>query len=108
MCILINKLYYIVYLLSITMPNGDDLAEVPLSQQINKARKLLLKTLKDQLDDLVVTKLVEQEKGVPFIDFGDDPPQIVTIKKVINCLYHAEEGFKYYESVDKILYWEKP
>ncbi|VEB37326.1 protein SdhB [Legionella sainthelensi] len=83
------------------MPNGDDLAEVPLSQQINKARKLLLTTLKDQLDDLVVTKLVEQEKGVPFIDFGDDPPQIVTIKKVINCLYHAEEGFKYYESVDK-------
>lgn len=83
------------------MPNGDKLAEVPLSQQINKVRKLLLQTLKDQLDDLLVTKLIEQEKGIPFVDFGDDPPQVVTIKKVINCLYHAEEGFKHYESIDK-------
>lgn len=83
------------------MPNGDDIAEIPLSQQINKVRKLLLKALKNQLDDLIVTKLVEQKTGVPFIDFGNDPPQVVTIKKVINCLYHAEEGFKYYEGIDK-------
>ncbi len=75
-------------------------SETLLSQQINEVRGLLLQALKTQLDDLVAEKLIPQPSGVPFVDFEKDPPQIATLKKVINCLYHAEEAFKSWESID--------
>lgn len=75
-------------------------SETLLSQQINEVRGLLLKALKTQLDDLVAEKLIPQPSGVPFVDFEKDPPQIASLKKVINCLYHAEEAFKSWESID--------
>ena len=81
------------------MPSADS-AEVLFSQQIHEARDLLLKALQAQLDDLFAEKLVPQVVGVPFINFDTDPPQVASIKKVINCLYHAEEGRKHWEKLD--------
>ncbi|HGF0801678.1 TPA: SdhB [Legionella pneumophila] len=83
----------------IKMPDKKS-SETLLSQQINEVRGLLLQALKTQLDDLVAEKLIPQPSGVPFVDFEKDPPQIATLKKVINCLYHAEEAFKSWESID--------
>ncbi|HDS3849774.1 SdhB [Legionella pneumophila] len=83
----------------IKMPDKKP-SETLLSQQINEVRGLLLQALKTQLDDLVAEKLIPQPSGVPFVDFEKDPPQIATLKKVINCLYHAEEAFKSWESID--------
>ncbi|MFO3115417.1 SdhB [Legionella pneumophila serogroup 2] len=83
----------------IKMPDKKS-SETLLSQQINEVRGLLLKALKTQLDDLVAEKLIPQPSGVPFVDFEKDPPQIASLKKVINCLYHAEEAFKSWESID--------
>lgn len=87
------------------MPEGNDSTEATLSQLTNETRNLLLQALQAQLDELVADKLVPQTKGVPFINFKEDPPQVVTLKKVINCLYHAEEGFKHWESVDRSSVW---
>ncbi|HAT1820933.1 TPA: SdhB [Legionella pneumophila] len=83
----------------INMPDHNS-SDIPLSQQINEVRGLLLKALKAQLDDLIAEKLTPQPSGVPFVHFEKDPPQIATLKKVINCLYHAEEAFKSWESID--------
>nr|WP_277619289.1 hypothetical protein [Legionella norrlandica] len=89
------------------MPKHNDSSEVLLSQQINEARGSLLKALKAQLDDLLVDKLVPQENGVPFINFENEPPQVATLKKVINCLYHAEKGFESWENIDTSTLWGK-
>lgn len=89
------------------MPNHNNSSEILLSQQINEARGLLLQALKAQLDDLLAEKLIPQPSGVPFINFEDDPPQVATLKKVINCLYHAEEAFKSWESIDTSTLWGK-
>ncbi|HBD7469038.1 TPA: Dot/Icm T4SS effector SdhB [Legionella pneumophila] len=83
----------------INMPDHNS-SDIPLSKQINEVRGLLLKALKAQLDDLIAEKLTPQPSGVPFVHFEKDPPQIATLKKVINCLYHAEEAFKSWESID--------
>ena len=36
---------------------------------------------------------------MPFINIENDPPALAGIKKVINCLYHAEEALKTLESI---------
>ena len=81
--------------------------EVALSQQITEARLQLLEILKSQLDGLITEQLKPQEQGVPFIDFAGDPPPAVAIKKVMNCLYHAEEGLKIWEKISEGSLWDK-
>lgn len=84
------------------MPINDNAKPVAYSQQIKEARVYLLEVLQQQLDELLVNELDPQpaEKGVPFINFQYDVPQVAAIKKVINSLYHAEEALRNYENVD--------
>src|SRR5690242_20277119 len=74
-------------------------SSVPMSQQVAQARSLLLTTLQGQLTNHLVEQLQTQDKGVPFINIDNDPPQLAAIKKVINCLYHAEEALKTWEGM---------
>ncbi|KTD61275.1 hypothetical protein [Legionella shakespearei] len=79
------------------MPESDDNTDV-LSKKIATARTLLLQTLQTQLDDSLTSKLIPNAEGVPFTHFDNDPPQVEAIKKVINCLYHAEHAMNHWEN----------
>jgi hypothetical protein len=86
------------------MPKAKS-TEVRFSQQIHDARVQLLQALKNQLEDLLADQLIPQAKGVPFIDFDKDPPQVISIKKFINCLYHAEEARIHWENINVDSLW---
>ncbi|KTC78393.1 hypothetical protein [Legionella brunensis] len=81
------------------MPANDN-SDITLSRQFADTRVYLLDVLNLQLDELLVDKLKPQSVGVPFINFQNDPPQVVAIKKVINSLYHTEKALEHWESVD--------
>ncbi|MGC1181440.1 hypothetical protein [Legionella sp.] len=68
--------------------------------QIVQARTSLLKTFQNQLAEPLTKQLVPEKTGVPFLHVNDNPPQIAAIKKVINCLYHAEEAGKAWEKTN--------
>ena len=79
---------------------------VVYSEQIAQVRALLLETLQNQLAEPLAKSLIPQVEGVPFIHLDLDPPQIAAIKKVINCLYHAEEATKSWEQTDFSSKWQ--
>ena len=86
------------------MPNDN--SETTTTQQADDIYLYLLDVLKNQLDELLADKLNKQETGVPFVDFQNDPPQVVSIKKAINAIYYTEEALKNYTdlSVTNVVY----
>ncbi len=89
------------------MPDHNS-SDVPLSQQINEVRGLLLKALKAQLDDLIAEKLTPQPSGVPFIHFEKDPPQIATLKKSLIVFIMLRKHLKAGKALIPVRYWVKP
>lgn len=75
------------------MPDTDQLND-SLSLKIGKARAQLLETLQKQLETCISEQIIPRDEGVPFININNDPPQIASIKKIINALYYAEEGLR--------------
>lgn len=75
---------------------------VLLSQKVATARILLLESLTQQLNPILAEQLAPNGNGTPFIDIEADPPQIAAIKKVINCLYHAENALSEWENMDLV------
>ena len=75
------------------MPANDN-SETTTTQQSDEIYLFLLDVLKKQLDKLLSDKLQKQKTGVPFINFQNEPPQVVSIKKVINAIYYTEEALK--------------
>ncbi len=80
------------------MPVNDN-SETTTTQQSDEIYLFLLDILEKQLDELLADKLIKQKTGVPFIDFQNDPPQVVSIKKVINAIYYTEEALKNYNNL---------
>lgn len=76
------------------------------SVQIAQVRELLLTTLRNQLAQPISSGLTPEKIGVPFLHINQDPPQLAAIKKVINCLYHAEEAAKAWENTDFSSSWQ--
>jgi transcription antitermination factor NusG len=72
----------------------------PLSLKISKVRTQLLETLQKQLETCIAEQIIPQAEGVPFTNISSDPAQIASIKKVINALYHSEQGLKNWEAID--------
>jgi hypothetical protein len=87
------------------MPNDDKSLTIPLSQQVTQTRMQLLDLIKNQLDNLLSEQLTPQPLGIPFVDFSHDSPQLTAIKKLMNCLYHAELGLKTWEGMDTSTKW---
>ncbi len=80
------------------MPANDN-SETTTTQQSDEIYLFLLDVLKKQLDKLLSDKLQKQKTGVPFINFQNEPPQVVSIKKVINAIYYTEEALKNYNNL---------
>ncbi|WP_298626903.1 SdhB [uncultured Legionella sp.] len=57
---------------------------------IANGRERLLNKFKTTLTNPLSSLIIPQSEGVPFINFEAEPPQVVAIKKVINCMYYAE------------------
>nr|WP_277619288.1 SdhB [Legionella norrlandica] len=70
------------------------------ADKIGKTRAVLLDKFKTTLSAPLTTTLNPQEKGVPFVDFEQDPPQIATIKKMINSMHYAECALKIWHGID--------
>lgn len=83
------------------------LPKAPLSEQITQTRALLLTTFQNQLAQPLTERLVSEKKGVPFLYIDNDPPQIAAIKKVVNCLYHAEQAAIAWEKTNYSSAWQK-
>lgn len=78
-----------------------------LSEKVGHARTQLLHTFQTQLDSVLANKLILPEKGLPFVAVEDDAPQVAAIKKVINCLHHAEKGLGIWEQKETLGTWRK-
>ncbi len=64
------------------------------ADNIASARTRLLDTLDSRLSEPLTRMLKPQPNGVPFIDFEDEPPKVVSMKKVINSMYYAESALR--------------
>ncbi|KTC75478.1 SdhB protein, substrate of the Dot/Icm system [Legionella birminghamensis] len=65
---------------------------VSLAETIKNARISLLERLQVSLSRPVSERLTPNQDGVPFTDLDDEPPQIASIKKLVNSLYYAEKA----------------
>ncbi|MCW8451687.1 hypothetical protein [Legionella quinlivanii] len=67
---------------------------LPLFMTIRNARTALNERLKTSLSAPISEQLTPNEEGVPYTDLDKDPPQVASIKKLINSLYYAENAAK--------------
>ncbi|RUR17739.1 SdhB [Legionella sp. km535] len=67
---------------------------VDYAKQIAEARSQFLAHLQSSLTAPLARFLVPQSDGVPFVNFDQEPPQIVAIKRVINSMYYAESAMQ--------------
>lgn len=81
-------------------------------QTLQDARENILQRCQTCLSAPIADKLHAKAEGVPFTIVQDDPPQVETIKKLINCLYTTEMGYQIWQrkakksvtKLDKLIY----
>ncbi|MFA6303627.1 MAG: hypothetical protein WC627_10935 [Legionella sp.] len=81
-------------------------------ERLQNIRKDLLQRCKDTLSEPLTSLLHERPEGIPFVKCDDDPPQVETIKKVVNSIYTIEMLYKVWQDknlkqttkLDKVIY----
>ena len=64
-------------------------------EKIKCTRDTLVERCKSTLANPIARRLNQQTEGVPFVDDENDPPQVESIKKLVNSLYSIECAAKY-------------
>lgn len=88
-------------------PNTVAAKKASLSEQIAQISALLLTSFQKQLAQPLTERLVPEKEGGPFLDIDHEPAQVAAIKKVVNCLYHAEHAARVWENTNYRNAWQK-
>ena len=88
-------------------PNTVATKKVSLSEQIAQTSALLLTSFQKQLAEPLSERLIPEKEGVPFLYIDHEPAQVAAIKKVVNCLHHAEHAARSWENTNYRNAWQK-